>query len=66
MCQLNCTQQEWGKKERGWGEKKKPSKPDLTVMGDDYYNSSLANFPFVFGSFPQSLTVTFIQKPEWH
>lgn len=48
------------------GGKKKPSKPDLTVMGDDYYNSSLANFPFVFGSFPQSLTVTFIQKPEWH
>jgi len=24
MCQLNCTQQEWGKKERGWGEKKNP------------------------------------------
>lgn len=55
-----------GEEGKRMGGKKKPSKPDLTVMGDDYYNSSLANFPFVFGSFPQSLTVTFIQKPEWH
>lgn len=65
MCQLNCTQS--GKKntpkkttpqQQKKQRKKTSSQPDLAVRGDDYYSSSLANFPFVSSCFPQSLTVT--------